>query len=69
MTIRFSATLELSYVPTVHHVRDIEESMRLALRGFCCVAADSLKIESCEIPEKRAAASETFGAPTLERTA
>ncbi|HEX4135897.1 MAG TPA: hypothetical protein VHY84_14880 [Bryobacteraceae bacterium] len=68
MTVRFSATLELTGVPTVRHIRDIEESMRLALRRLCCVGADSLSVESCEIPDGKLAGSET--APiALERIA
>ena len=49
MTIRFSVTIDLHGVPTVRHVRDIEESIGLAVRRLCCQRDDQLLIESRQI--------------------
>lgn len=49
MTVRFSVTIDLHDVPTVRHVRDIEESIRLAVRGLRCRRADQIEIESRQI--------------------
>lgn len=49
MTVRFSVTLRLHGVPTVRHTRDIEEQLRLAVRGLCCQWDDALAITSDEV--------------------
>jgi hypothetical protein len=69
VTVRFGVTIELHDVPTVRHIRDIEESIRLAVYRLCCQRDDTLVIESREIKlEKRPLGSEAFTA-ALERIA
>lgn len=57
MTVRFQVTIDLHGVPTVRHVRDIEETIWLAVRRLCCQRDDSLRIESrslAAVPESDA---------------
>jgi hypothetical protein len=49
MTVRFSVSLKLHGLPTVRHIRDIEESIRLAMAKLCHQNNDTLAIQSCSV--------------------
>lgn len=49
MTFRFSIELILHGIPTVRHIRDIEESIRLSLRSFCSNGVGGVGIQSAEV--------------------
>ena len=74
MTVRFSVTLKLHDVPTVRHIRDIEETLRLSVRGLCCRRDDALAITSDEVgsgdqPERIFPRREVSGACSQDEAA
>ncbi|HXE05774.1 MAG TPA: hypothetical protein VN579_07300 [Bryobacteraceae bacterium] len=69
MTVRFSVTVELHDVPTVRHVRDIEESLRGYARRLVCRASDTVAVHAERVDRKGPGREEFVVDTSLEQIA